>query len=126
MSLLFTGTFKDKNKFLDISIILYEFMDEDNVFFVYSPHLDISGYGKTPSDAKESFKVALDDFLSYTLNKKTLHQELIRLGWKADKKKIIIPKMQTLIQEREFLSQIFDKYPIFTTRRENVGIPTFS
>tara|TARA_B100002019_G_C21170949_1_gene548408 strand:+ start:201 stop:449 length:249 start_codon:yes stop_codon:yes gene_type:complete len=75
MSLLFTGTFKDKNKFLDISIILYEFKDEDNVFFVYSPHLDISGYGKTPSDAKESFKVALDDFLSYTLNKKTLHQD---------------------------------------------------
>ena len=38
---------------------------EDNVFIIHSPLLDISGYGYTKDEAKESFNITLEEFLRY-------------------------------------------------------------
>ena len=124
MNLLFPGSYIDKNNLLDISITLIEFKDEDDVFFVYSPHLDLSGYGKTKTDARKSFSIVVDDFLSYTHNKKTLYKELQKLGWKKSENSFEAPKMNTLILERSFLSDLFDKYPVITYHQK-LGIPSY-
>jgi len=71
-----------------VGLSLVEF-EEDNVTIVYSPALDLSGYGYSQPEAKESFSEALQEFFRYTNNKKTLDKVLKGLGWaiKGSKKK---------------------------------------
>ena len=46
-------------------LFLLEFKEGDN-FIIYSPALDLSGYGKSEAEAKKSFNVALEEFSKYT------------------------------------------------------------
>lgn len=71
-----------------VGLSLVEF-EEDNVTIIYSPALDLSGYGYSQSEAKQSFSEALHEFFRYTNNKKTLDKVLKELGWsiKGSKKK---------------------------------------
>lgn len=48
---------------------------------IYSPALDLSGYGNTINEAKESFKIALEEFIRYTLNENTFNDVMKKLGW---------------------------------------------
>jgi len=59
----------------------------DDVYFQYSPELDITGYGKSEKEAKKSFEYVLEDFIAYTLKKGTIFDELEKLGWTTNKKK---------------------------------------
>lgn len=51
--------------------------------------MDLSGYGYTQAEAKQSFSEALHEFFRYTNNKKTLEKVLKELGWaiRGSKKK---------------------------------------
>ena len=104
------------------------FKDEKGVHFVYSPHLDITGYGMNLQEAKKSFEIVLDDFIDYTLEKKTLEKVLGGLGWKIKKgslerpKKMETPSINTVIGNNKFVSDIFDKFPVNTFHQE-VGLP---
>ena len=71
-----------------VGLSLVEF-EEDNVTIIYSPALDLSGYGYSREEAKASFSEALHEFFRYTSNKKTLDTILKELGWavKGSKKK---------------------------------------
>lgn len=71
-----------------VGLSLVEF-EEDNVTIIYSPALDLSGYGYSQLEAKQSFSEALHEFFRYTNNKKTLEKVLIELGWaiRGSKKK---------------------------------------
>ncbi len=71
-----------------VGLSLVEFQ-EDNVTIIYSPALDLSGYGYDHSEAKNSFIEALHEFFQYTSNKNTLDTVLKKLGWniKGSKKK---------------------------------------
>ena len=71
-----------------VGLSLIEF-NENDVNIVYSPALDISGYGYNSDEAKNSFNIALHEFFQYTNNKKTFDKVLIELGWtiKGSKKK---------------------------------------
>jgi len=82
----FLGKFKKGSSTLDIQLTLFQFTEED-LIFIYSPYLDLTGYGKTENEAIESFKETLLEFINYTDHKKTLEKELIRLGWKVIKKR---------------------------------------
>ncbi len=64
-----------------VGLSLVEF-EEDNVTIIYSPALDLSGYGYNHSEAKISFTEALQEFFRYTHNKNTLDKVLKELGWK--------------------------------------------
>jgi hypothetical protein len=66
---------------------------EDNVFFVYAPALDITGYGYTETEAQHSFVETLETFLDFTQKNKTLEGELNRLGWKKDQTTTEIEKL---------------------------------
>lgn len=77
----------DSGKY-QVGLSLIEF-EEDNVTIIYSPALDLSGYGYSQSEAKRSFTEALHEFFRYTNNKGTLDKVLKDLGWviRGSKKK---------------------------------------
>lgn len=119
--------FSNKDANVRVQVILISFK-EDNYFIVYSPHLDVSGYGVTEEEAMDSFNNSLKQFLDYTTNKKTLHKELTNLGWELKKgtpkkpKKINAPSFDDLINNNDSLKELINKHDIVTHRKE-VAIP---
>jgi len=68
---------------------------ESKVYIINSPSLDLSGYGKNFDEAMKSFRITLEEFLRYTLNKGTLQTELKKHGWRAKAKKISVNNKKT-------------------------------
>jgi len=64
-----------------MQLSLVSFADDDSIHFVYCPALDITGYGHTDSEAKESFEKTLELYLNYTINKGTFAADLKEHGW---------------------------------------------
>ena len=123
------GIKKDSN-LVNVRLLLIHFKDDHNVHFIYSPHLDLTGYGNSLTEAKASFEVAFDDFIDYTINKKTLGKVLKTLGWELKgsvkkPKKVIAPSISSIISENKYVSEIFDKYTTKTYHQE-VGIPAMA
>jgi hypothetical protein len=124
---IFEGNYRHTSGFVKVRLLLFSFKDENKVNIVYSPHLDLSGYGKTIVDAKESFNIAFQDFIDYTFKMKTFSKVMMRLGWQckglsAKSQKLVAPSITSVIMENEYVSEIFDKYPVRTFHRE-VGLP---
>lgn len=119
--------FKNSEAKLKANIVLFSFKEEDN-YIVYSPHLDVTGYGLDEKEAMDSFNHCLAVFLDYTVNKKTLHEELIHLGWELKKgtskqpKKINAPSWGDLIKNNASLEDLLNKHNLTTTQKE-VAIP---
>ena len=105
-----------------VGLSLVEFKEED-VTIVYSPALDLSGYGHSEAEAKNSFSKALHEFFRYTNNKKTLDKVLKKLGWsiKASKKKPKFnpPKDSELVKSNPLYNEIVNKKN-YKVSRENV------
>ena len=90
----------------NIAVVLFK---EDNVHIAYSPALDLSGYGATEEEARASFEVVLREFLNYSTVKKTLKEELKRLGWTFKGKKMEVvraPSVEELAASNEALQQL--------------------
>lgn len=127
---IFEGDFKNKSGNVIVKLLLFHFKDENNIHFIYSPHLDLTGYGNILGEAKKSFEIVFADFIDYTLKKKTLGKVLTDLGWELKgtikrHKKVIAPSITSIIQGNDFVSEIFDKYPVNTYHKE-VGIPAYA
>ena len=125
---VFTGDFGSKNINVKVGLDIISFK-EDDTRIVYSPALDLSGYGDNEAEAKKSFENALAEFLRYTINKNTLHAELISLGWKVDKRKreklYEPPYLDKLLQEREYLTDIVRNKPFRRTTKQ-VDMPVLA
>ena len=86
-------------------VVLFSFQDADN-YIVYSPQLDISGYGKTQKEALSSFDYCLAGFLDFSVKNETLFDELTCLGWKLKKgtnnnlKQIKAPSWSDIIKKK--------------------------
>ena len=80
---VFEEDYRNTVGFVKVRLLLFSLKDDNKVNIIYSPHLDLSGYGKTMSDAKESFNIAFEDFIDYTFKKKTLSKVLSHLGWQV-------------------------------------------
>ena len=117
-----TSQYRDGGKQINVTLSLIEF-EEDGLHFVYSPALDLTGYGKTDEKARESYDLAMEEFLRYTSKKGTALKELQRLGWKVSKqKKVSAPSLSSLIQNRSYLEEIFTEKN-FRKTNERVAIP---
>lgn len=109
----FKGSIANKNQLHTFQLSLFSFMD-DGCRIIYSPALDLSGYGKTETEAKESFKIAFSAFVEYTSNKNSLLNELKRLGWQVSNTKlkknkpIEAPVLAKLLESNDYLATIFD------------------
>jgi len=124
---IFEGKFRDKTSVVRVKLLLFHFQDENKVHFVYSPHLDLTGYGNDENQAKKSFEVVMEDFVDYTVKKKTIAKVLADLGWEVKgsekhPRKLLAPSITTVINENEYISEIFDKYRV-NTFHEEIGLP---
>lgn len=99
---------------------------EGCTFIIYTPQLDISGYGNSYEDALSSFESALEMFLDYTINKNTLYKVLSDLGWQLVKgsekkpKKITAPLLSQLIVKNEYLADLLNNQSLQTSNKEVV------
>ena len=109
---------------VEVPVMVFE---EENTWFAYLPSFDLTGYGNDTEEAKESLKIVLDEFIRYSLNKKTFFDELRRLGWviKSKKRPIHAPKMSDLIQSNEQLKEIIDSKQ-YSTSSYQVNVPAFA
>ena len=109
------------NQKFHIGLSLVEFV-EDNVVIVYSPALDLSGYGNSEEEAKSSFSESLHEFFRYTHNKKTLDKVLISLGWSKNgtkaKPKFTPPKDSDLVSSNSLYNDIVNTKNYKVSREE--------
>ena len=104
-------------------VVQFSFQDADN-YIVYSPQLDISGYGKTQKEALSSFDYCLAGFLDYSVKNETLFDELTCLGWKLKKgtnnnlKQIKAPSWSDIIKKNQSLKVLLSEYNINTQQRD--------
>ncbi len=125
---VFEGEHKSTGGIVKVRLILFRFKDENDVTIIYSPHLDLSGYGENVAEAKKSFEISFADFIDYTLKKKTFGKILKELGWQVKgnikkPKKTIAPKLEDIL-DKNYISEIFDSYNVNTYHKE-VNIPAF-
>jgi len=100
--------YSDGRKDVEFSISIF-LWDEDSIFYVYSPALDLTGYGNSKEEARESFETVLKEFIKYTHNKKTIFQELENLGWAVNKRKkrVVSPDFEDLLSENEHFNHLY-------------------
>lgn len=127
---IFKGDYTNTVGIARVNLLLIHFKDENGVDFIYSPHLDITGYGRGLKAAKKSFEIVFEDFIDYTLKKKTLSKVLTKLGWEINGnpkrlKQLLAPSIASVIRENDYVSELFDTYPVQTYHQE-VGIPAMT
>lgn len=107
-----TGTWAEGvNKiYCKIPLIIFQ---EDNTTIVYCPALDLSGYGDTEEEARNSFQIVLSEYFRYTEHKKTLAADLKEHGWILKKnlsKGATPPTMGQLLESNEDFNRIFNTH----------------
>ncbi|MEA2043633.1 MAG: hypothetical protein U9N85_13910 [Bacteroidota bacterium] len=104
-----------------VGLSLVEF-EEDNVTIIYSPALDLSGYGQSELEAKNSFSEALHEFFRYTTNKRTLDKILKDLGWSIcgskKKPKYNPPKDSDLVHSNPLYNEIVNNKSYKVSRED--------
>ena len=111
--------FNDSQAIAKANVVIFSFQDADN-YIVYSPQLDVSGYGKTQKEALSSFDYCLSGFLDYSFKKETLYEELVCLGWKLKKgtnnnlKQIKAPSWRELIKKNPSLEALLNTHSVDT------------
>lgn len=92
---------------MELSLLRFK---EDDIVFIYSPALDLTGYGKDGTSARRSFQLTLTEFVRYATNKGSLHSELKKLGWKVggtkSRPRFDEPLLDELFQARPYLTEI--------------------
>jgi len=106
----YRGTLQDpKGKGIEVGLSVLSYRDE-NLHVIFSPALDLFGYGQTDKEARQSFDETLEEFLRYTSNKGTLQTELLRMGWKAagraTQRTFKAPEFSRLLRQNEQLQDI--------------------
>ena len=112
-----------KKRRIEVNALIVAFV-EDSLYYYYAPQLDVYGYGRTETEAKESFEITLHEFFRYTLNKGTLQNELKRLGWKfqTKTKAIAAPGFSQLLQSSAELKDIVENRS-FTKTQHLIQMP---
>lgn len=105
---------------VQLPIISFE---ENGCKIIYCPALDLSGYGMTEDEAKESFQISLEEFFRYTIRKKTLEKVLTKLGWTLkSKKKMTPPSMDVMLANNRTFRNIFNRHS-FSKTSASITIP---
>src|SRR5688572_6970816 len=71
----------DAPKKIEMSLPVLVFEDDQCTFIAYIPWLDLSGYGSTIDEAKESIDIVLNDYLAYAIENNTLQKDLLDHGF---------------------------------------------
>lgn len=100
---------------------------EDNVYVIYSPALDLYGYGNDEGEARESFSVSLTEYINYTAAENTLSADLRRLGWGVNETShtVTMPNWVELLQANPHLNDVVTNRP-FKKFDHPARIPAFA
>lgn len=64
-----------------LSVFVFKDSEQKDVWIAYCPELDLAGYDKEESTAKESLTYVLSDYFTYALQHNTLEADLLSHGW---------------------------------------------
>jgi predicted nucleotide-binding protein (sugar kinase/HSP70/actin superfamily) len=105
---------------IELNILIFE---EESIHYVYSPALDLTGYGNSEKEAMQSFNTMLEEFVHYTENKKTVYKELERLGWTINtkKKRVHPPLEEQLLEDNEVYRDLKSQPNVYSSST-NVGL----
>ncbi|GAA4013741.1 hypothetical protein GCM10022408_28570 [Hymenobacter fastidiosus] len=108
--LKYRGTVKSPDgKVMEVGLSLLSYREEE-LHVIFSPALDMFGYGHSDKEARASFDETLQEFLRYTRNKGSLQDELLRLGWKlagrATSRTYKAPEFSRLLRQNDQLQDI--------------------
>lgn len=85
--------------------IQIQLMKEGETVVVYSPALDLCGYGKTMDEATRDFDAAFKIFVEETTQRGTLEKALQELGWK----RVVIGNRPQWRPGIELISNVIEK-----------------
>lgn len=100
----------NKNGTINVFLDVYVFIDED-CYVAYSPALDLSGYGESEEEAKDSFSIVMDEYLQYAVSNKTLVKDLRAHGWRVrsvKQRKMAAPSFDSLIKSNSTFKDILE------------------
>lgn len=100
----------DKQR-VEMKLPIIYFKDENEIEILYCPSLELSGYGKSYDEAKESLKIVIAEFFTYIIHKRTITKVLNELGWNKRKHGFIPPLNSELIQRDELYHDIVNNKP---------------
>ena len=108
---LVQADYKSPSENILIKVPLIQF-EQDGIQIVYCPALDIQGYGNNDKEARDSFVIVLEEFLTYTLHKKTFFSEMKKMGWKikSKHKPMLPPNLCDSLKNNENFQQIFNQH----------------
>lgn len=95
---------------LGVNVIFFQ---DGEYIIAYSPELDLSTYAKTKTIAQKRFNEAVEIFLETAIEKNSLYDQLLELGWTVRKKptaKYIPPKAK--VPSRYTTFRMLDKKQI--------------
>lgn len=125
--LKFSGNLGDGKTAIKTELSLIYFV-EDGAHIIFSPALDLTGYGNSENEAKDSFEIVLQEFINYGINKKTLLKDLEAHGWKIrgnkNNPKIQSPDLSHMLRANSELEEIFHSKN-FQKYNKDLLIPAF-
>ena len=118
----FQAEISSRNSTINAELTLISF-EEDNVFFVYCPALDLTGYGNNENDARDSFSQTLRMYINYTTNKKTLLKDLELHGWCVkNRRRLKSPNFDFLLKHNKQFKSIVNKRD-FSKYKQEIQLP---
>lgn len=105
----FRASFENGSRLIDVGLKLF-IWEDDGLTFIYSPSLDLTGYGPSEQEARASFEITLQEFINYTSNKDTVFEELEHLGWTVNRKKkrVHAPNEDQLLEDNETFKELLN------------------
>lgn len=114
------NTIKSNGDRIEAKLSLYLFKD-DGVYIMYCPALDLSGYGNTKKESRESFECVLSSYLEYCVENNTLRNDLTRHGWTLDGA-VESPSVKQMLRSNKTLGDIIYRKD-YVKLSETVDIP---
>lgn len=111
-------------KSVNSQLAVFLFREDEN-YIAYSPALDLSGYGKSEEEARQSFDIVLKEYFAYALSEGTLYQDLQKHGWNVHNDQITTPCISVLIANSQELSDILEQKD-FKKYNEPIQLPAFA
>lgn len=90
---------------VDLQIQIYTYKENDT-YIVFAPQLDLSGYDTTLKKAHESFKIVLEEYFKFTIEKGTLIEDLKKHGWTYTNSKLRPPTKQKMKPKLRYIPEL--------------------
>jgi len=97
---------------VDVPLALLSYVEE-GVHVIYSPALDLYGYGNDELEARAGFATTLEEYLSFTAEENSLSADLSRLGWVVNPQShsVTMPAWTSLLDKNPYLNDVIMNRP---------------